>query len=117
MLRLHGWTCEQDCAYHCTHRLLNQAESRTRSICAQVRAQLLAQQQPDDNETPASWTLLRTTTLRQKQDELVAKRLAAIPPIQKQMVQYYGKWIFVRVWGIQEPLSTLFSVGNLLVQL
>ena len=26
--------------------------------------------------------------------------------------QYYGKWPFKRLWGIQEPLSTLFSVIN-----
>ncbi|XP_065053122.1 post-GPI attachment to proteins factor 3-like [Rhopilema esculentum] len=28
--------------------------------------------------------------------------------------QYYGKWPFVRFLGIQEPASTLFSIGNLL---
>ncbi|KAI9216772.1 Per1-like-domain-containing protein [Blastocladiella britannica] len=27
--------------------------------------------------------------------------------------QYYGKWPFVRVLGCQEPLATLFSIGNL----
>jgi post-GPI attachment to proteins factor 3 len=26
--------------------------------------------------------------------------------------QYYGKWPFKRVWGIQEPLSTFFSLLN-----
>lgn len=28
--------------------------------------------------------------------------------------QFYGKWPFVRIFGIQEPLSTIASIGNLL---
>ncbi|KAI8146246.1 Per1-like-domain-containing protein [Fennellomyces sp. T-0311] len=28
------------------------------------------------------------------------------------MVQYYGKWPFYRLWGIQEPASVFFSVAN-----
>lgn len=113
-LRLSGWTCEEDCAYRCTHRLLNEAESRTRSIRAEVRAQLLAQQPDDDTNR---WDPRNLSASRQIEDQLVATRLASLPLIQKQMVQYYGKWVFVRVWGIQEPLSTGFSVGNVLVQL
>ena len=27
--------------------------------------------------------------------------------------QFHGKWPFYRVWGVQEPASVLFSVGNL----
>nr|SVE80146.1 EOG090X0702 [Daphnia magna] len=27
--------------------------------------------------------------------------------------QFYGKWPFVRIWGIQEPAATLFSILNL----
>jgi len=27
-------------------------------------------------------------------------------------VQYYGKWPFTRVWGLQELLSVVFSIGN-----
>jgi hypothetical protein len=27
-------------------------------------------------------------------------------------VQYYGKWPFNRVWGLQELLSVIFSIGN-----
>lgn len=26
--------------------------------------------------------------------------------------QYYGKWAFWRLWGMQEPASVLFSLGN-----
>ncbi|RUS29167.1 Per1-like-domain-containing protein [Jimgerdemannia flammicorona] len=29
------------------------------------------------------------------------------------IVQYFGKWPFYRLWGIQEPASVLFSLGNL----
>ena len=29
--------------------------------------------------------------------------------------QYYGKWPFWRLWGMQEPASVLFSLGNLWV--
>ncbi|CAM9962872.1 unnamed protein product [Pylaiella littoralis] len=28
------------------------------------------------------------------------------------MLQYYGKWPFRRIWGVQELLSSLFSLGN-----
>ena len=30
------------------------------------------------------------------------------------VLKYHGKWPFVRVWGMQELLSVVFSVGNLL---
>eukprot|EP00794_Sanderia_malayensis_P003046 gene3047-3508_t len=30
------------------------------------------------------------------------------------VMQFYGKWPFVRLFGIQEPASTLFSLGNML---
>ncbi|KAJ3187707.1 hypothetical protein HDU85_006100 [Gaertneriomyces sp. JEL0708] len=29
------------------------------------------------------------------------------------VLQYYGKWPFIRLWGMQEPASVLFSLGNL----
>ena len=28
--------------------------------------------------------------------------------------QFYGKWPFVRLWGIQEPASAIFSIFNLM---
>lgn len=40
------------------------------------------------------------------------RRLAAEPP--RSIVQFHGKWPFVRVFGIQEPASVLFSAGNFL---
>ena len=27
-------------------------------------------------------------------------------------IQYYGKWPFIRIWGIQEPASVVFSILN-----
>lgn len=29
--------------------------------------------------------------------------------------QFYGKWAFHRVFGIQEPMSVIFSLGNLAI--
>ncbi|OBZ89133.1 Protein PER1 [Choanephora cucurbitarum] len=34
----------------------------------------------------------------------------------KTIYQYFGKWPFYRAFGIQEPASVLFSIGNGLVQ-
>ncbi|RLV85789.1 Protein PER1 [Meyerozyma sp. JA9] len=31
-----------------------------------------------------------------------------------EIVQFYGKWPFVRIWGIQEFASVVFSIGNLM---
>ena len=30
--------------------------------------------------------------------------------------KYFGKWPFRRVWGVQEPMSVLFSICNLVVR-
>lgn len=35
----------------------------------------------------------------------------------KPVVQFHGKWPFRRVWGIQELISTIFSLGNLIPHL
>ncbi|RYP87361.1 hypothetical protein DL769_000565 [Monosporascus sp. CRB-8-3] len=40
---------------------------------------------------------------------ITARRLAA----GKKVTQFHGKWPFVRVLGMQEPFSVLFSLGNL----
>jgi hypothetical protein len=42
---------------------------------------------------------------------ITAQRQAADPP--RPVVQFHGKWPFRRVLGMQEPLSVLFSLGNL----
>jgi len=58
-LWLWGWTCKDDCEYHCMRAITEQAQRRG---------------QP--------------------------------------MVQYHGKWPFVRIAGMQEFFSAIFSVGN-----
>lgn len=35
----------------------------------------------------------------------------------KPVLQYYGKWPFWRLWGMQEPASVIFSLGNFWVHL
>lgn len=42
---------------------------------------------------------------------ITARRQSATPP--QPVVQFHGKWPFRRLWGMQEPLSVLFSLGNL----
>ncbi|KAL2023227.1 hypothetical protein VTK56DRAFT_3350 [Thermocarpiscus australiensis] len=42
---------------------------------------------------------------------ITARRRAAVPP--QPVVQFHGKWPFRRFLGMQEPLSVLFSLGNL----
>jgi hypothetical protein len=41
---------------------------------------------------------------------VTARRIEAGEPV----TQFHGKWPFVRVLGIQEPFSVLFSLGNLI---
>lgn len=43
------------------------------------------------------------------QQIVTARRRAAGQPV----TQFHGKWPFVRVWGVQEPFSVLFSLGNM----
>lgn len=46
-------------------------------------------------------------------DERV-KALDGLPP---RVVQYHGKWPFYRLFGVQEPMSVLFSLGNMYMHL
>ena len=46
-----------------------------------------------------------------------AMELALLSPVERQTVQFFGKWPHVRLLGMQESLSVLFSLLNLLVQL
>lgn len=102
------WTCREDCQYHCTHQLSNEAEARVQTIREEVHRQFTSENTSDSLVTRAS-------PLRE--NEVVASRLAALTPAQKQMVKYYGSWVFVRMYGVEEPLSVLFSAGNILAQL
>ncbi|MBA4819366.1 hypothetical protein H2165_14215, partial [Staphylococcus aureus] len=47
----------------------------------------------------------------------VARELALLPVIDKRTVQYFGKWPQLRVLGMQEPMSAVFSFMNLCVQI
>lgn len=45
-------------------------------------------------------------------------KAAALPGLPTdRVVQFHGKWPFYRLFGIQEPLSVLFSLGNLYMHL
>ena len=42
---------------------------------------------------------------------ITLQRLEADLPV----LQYHGKWVFMRVWGVQEPVAALCALGNMLV--
>lgn len=46
----------------------------------------------------------------------IALEVERLPIIDKRTVQFFGKWPQLRVFGMQEPMSVLFSIANLLVQ-
>ena len=106
ILRLMRWTCEDDCKYHCTHRITNDAVERVHRIHTDAHAEVeaLARTQP-----------ISATQKAQRVQGLVQTQLAGLRNVQKQMVQYHGKWVFIRFLGAQEPLSVLFSLLNLRV--
>lgn len=104
ILRVTRWTCEDDCKYHCTHRITNDAVERVHKIQHDARAQVDALSLHQSISVPARAERIRT---------LVRTELAKLRPVQKQMVQFHGKWVFIRFLGAQEPLSVLFSLLNL----
>ncbi|PWN50749.1 Per1-domain-containing protein [Violaceomyces palustris] len=108
-LRFMGWTCDDDCRYHCTHRITNQALQRVQDIELDLKSKLEQQQVSGEVEK------LSPYRFRQKLKQSVEAELEKLRPVQKQMVQYHGKWVFVRFLGAQEPLSVLFSLLNLRV--
>lgn len=67
-LRLTGWSCQDDCAYRCSHTVTDAAE---------------------------------------------ASLAVRHPPSSVRIEQFYGKWAFWRLWGMQEPASVAFSILNL----
>ncbi|KOS16471.1 hypothetical protein Malapachy_3583 [Malassezia pachydermatis] len=46
----------------------------------------------------------------------VSHQLSLLPVIDKETVQFFGKWPHLRVLGMQEPMSVVFSLMNLAVQ-
>ncbi|UZJ55020.1 hypothetical protein CBS101457_004340 [Exobasidium rhododendri] len=103
ILRVTGWNCLDDCRYHCTHRVTNEAHDRITKI--REGTQELVEAEAQRNGWPKA-------EQRSKIDVLVNLRLASLRPVEKEMVQYYGKWVFIRFFGAQEPMSVLFSLLN-----
>lgn len=60
--------------------------------------------------------LLSAAQLQHEAESQIQKKLAWLHPVEKQTVQFYGKWAQLRVMGMQESLSVLFSLMNLAVQ-
>ncbi|TKY90316.1 hypothetical protein EX895_000314 [Sporisorium graminicola] len=106
ILRLTRWTCEDDCKYHCTHRVTNDAVERVHKIQhdARLEVEQLAKSQP-----------ISASAKAERIRGIVETQMSALRPVQKQMVQFHGKWVFIRFLGAQEPLSVLFSLLNLKV--
>lgn len=65
----------------------------------------------------APQSLPASVTLEQSVHKIVNAKLAQLEPIEKDIVQFYGKWPHLRILGMQEPLSVIFSLFNLVVQL
>lgn len=103
ILRLTRWTCEDDCKYHCTHRITNDAAERVHKIQhdARLEVEQLAQAQP-----------ISASIKAERIRGIIETQMSALRPVQKQMVQFHGKWVFIRFLGAQEPLSVLFSLLN-----
>ncbi|WFD22038.1 hypothetical protein MEQU1_000700 [Malassezia equina] len=149
-----GWSCESNCAYHCTHRITNEAKKRVSDIQTKItdgvvreRAeakmlkerwaeQLVWDKKGDEFKELCGDThflsstgdcvplmteppppLLTEAEARRKIDSMVAQELSYLSVIDKQTVQFFGKWPQLRLLGMQEPMSVLFSILNLLVQL
>ncbi|SJX65467.1 related to PER1 protein, involved in manganese homeostasis [Sporisorium reilianum f. sp. reilianum] len=103
ILRLTRWTCEDDCKYHCTHRITNDAAERVHKIQhdARLEVEQLAESQP-----------ISASAKAERIRAIIETQMSALRPVQKQMVQFHGKWVFIRFLGAQEPLSVLFSLLN-----
>lgn len=112
ILRLTAWSCTDDCKYHCTHRLTNDAYSRVSNIRAEAKASVWAEVWQD---IEAGGKGASRKEINERIRSKIRAQLDALTPVHKQMVQYHGKWVFMRVLGAQEPLSVLFSLANLAV--
>lgn len=115
ILQATGWTCQDDCRYHCTHRVTNDANDRVKHIREEAEAAVRALAAASEQDGSQGRGGMSRAAQAAKVEELVQSRLAQLRPVQKQMVQYHGKWVFIRVLGAQEPLSVLFSLLNLRV--
>lgn len=114
VLRATFWTCPDDCAYHCTHRVTNDAFRRVKEIKEVAKKSIWAQVQSDVKNGGRGAS---RKEINERIQEQVKNALDKLTPVQKGMVQFHGKWVFIRVLGMQEPLSVLFSLLNLAVHL
>ncbi|KAE8212201.1 hypothetical protein CF327_g4125 [Tilletia walkeri] len=116
ILRATFWTCSDDCKYHCTHRVTNDAYTRVEQIKQDAwdRARYVSPSTSAADQNGASRPDERSPADRRAEAaRIVQAELAQLRPVQKEMVQFYGKWVFIRFLGLQEPFSVLFSVLNL----
>lgn len=112
VLRLTAWTCSDDCKYHCTHRVTNDAFGRVRQIKKEAKESVWASVEED---VKAGGRGASRKEINERIHTRIQSQLDSLTAVQKQMVQYYGKWVFIRVLGAQEPLSVIFSLANLAV--
>lgn len=89
-LRLFGWSCADDCSYRCMHYINERALALPKAV-------------PPEGKRFAGWW--------EEADWRQGWELEGVPP--GRAVQYHGKWPFKRFFGVQEPLSMLFSIFNL----
>ncbi|OAV89400.1 hypothetical protein PTTG_10504 [Puccinia triticina 1-1 BBBD Race 1] len=88
-LKLFHWTCTDNCAYQCMHDLTQKVLKLPRAV-------------PQPGQTFEGWW--------DEPDWEPGTELEGLPP--GRIVQFHGKWPFKRWYGIQEPLSALFSLLN-----
>ena len=91
----------QLCLQHCTRQTCSQPAAKAEWMSAQSLVEtVVGVSCPQDCSYHCMW---------QTVEEMEARH--------GQIPQFHGKWPFVRVWGLQEPASVLFSVLNLLTNL
>ena len=91
----------QMCLQHCTRQTCSQPAAKAEWMSAQSLVEtVVGVSCPQDCSYHCMW---------QTVEEMEARH--------GQIPQFHGKWPFLRVWGLQEPASVLFSVLNLLSNL
>lgn len=96
------WTCEDNCRYQCMHEIVGHTLRIHRAMDrAEKKRNRRPQQTENDDETEEEGDAL---------DE--GARRIELPTTRPPIYQYHGKWPFIRVFGLQELFSVLFSIGN-----
>jgi len=110
------------------HCLQTQASSGDRSHgfqrCLAKKMALQCAQQATAGPTSPSWQTLSLRITRWTCEDdckyhcahvMTSKALASNGS--QRVEQYYGKWAFWRLWGMQEPASVFFSLANFVAHL